>query len=78
VIRNFAVAVCLLTIGLASASAQDNGKQDQKKKDVKLEIGDKAPDWTLQGSDGKEYKLSDYTGKKAVVVAWYPMALTGG
>lgn len=43
-----------------------------------LKVGDKAPDFTLQGSDGKQYKLSDFEGKQAVVVAWYPRAFTGG
>jgi peroxiredoxin Q/BCP len=43
-----------------------------------LKVGDKAPDFKLPGSDGKTYKLSDYKGKKAVVVAWFPKAFTGG
>lgn len=43
-----------------------------------LKVGDKAPDFALQGSDGKQYKLSDFEGKQAVVVAWYPRAFTGG
>jgi len=43
-----------------------------------LKVGDKAPDFTLKGTDGKTHKLSDYTGKQPVVVAWYPKALTGG
>lgn len=41
-------------------------------------VGDEAPDFTLTGSDGKEYKLSDFEGKQAMVVAWYPKAFTGG
>jgi peroxiredoxin Q/BCP len=43
-----------------------------------LKVGDKAPDFTLKGSDGKTYKLSDFAGKKAVVIAWFPKAFTGG
>jgi peroxiredoxin Q/BCP len=43
-----------------------------------LKVGDKAPDFTLKGTDGKTHKLSDYKGKQAVVLAWYPKALTGG
>ena len=42
------------------------------------EVGDMAPDFTLQGSDGKTYTLSDYRGKQAVVVAWFPRAYTSG
>jgi peroxiredoxin Q/BCP len=45
---------------------------------VELKAGDMAPDFTLQASDGKTYKLSDFRGKKAVVVAWFPKAFTQG
>ena len=41
-------------------------------------VGDKAPDFKLQASDGKEYSLADFAGKKAVVIAWFPKAFTGG
>ena len=43
-----------------------------------LKVGDKAPDFTLKASDGKTYKLSEFKGKKAVVVAWFPKADTPG
>lgn len=43
-----------------------------------LKIGSPAPDFELGGSDGKAYKLSDFAGKQAVVIAWYPKAFTGG
>jgi len=43
-----------------------------------LKVGDAAPDFELKGSDGKTYKLSDFKGKEAVVVAWFPKAFTGG
>ncbi len=43
-----------------------------------LKVGDKAPDFTLKASDGKTYKLSDFKGKQAVVIAWFPKAFTGG
>ena len=43
-----------------------------------LKVGDAAPDFSLAGSDGKTYKLSDYKGKQAVVIAWFPKAFTGG
>jgi len=42
-----------------------------------LKIGDKAPDFTMVGSDGKTYSLADLKGK-AVVLAWFPKAFTGG
>ena len=40
--------------------------------------GDAAPDFKLKGSDGKEYALADFAGKKAVVIAWFPKAFTRG
>jgi len=43
-----------------------------------LKVGDKAPDFTLKGSDGKTYSLSDFKGKQAVVINWFPKAFTGG
>jgi peroxiredoxin Q/BCP len=41
-------------------------------------VGTMAPEFELPGSDGKTYKLSDFKGKSAVVVAWFPKAFTGG
>jgi thioredoxin-dependent peroxiredoxin len=45
---------------------------------AELKVGDKAPPFKLQGSDGKTYSLEDFKGKSAVVVAWFPKAFTGG
>ncbi len=45
---------------------------------AELAVGDMAPDFTLQGSDGKTYTLSEYRGKEAVVLAWFPKAYTAG
>lgn len=42
-----------------------------------LNIGDKAPDFTTKDQDGKEVKLSDFTGKK-VVLYFYPKDMTSG
>ncbi|MGB1333347.1 MAG: redoxin domain-containing protein [Porticoccaceae bacterium] len=43
-----------------------------------LEVGDTAPDFSLQASDGKTYSLEQFKGKQAVVIAWYPRAFTSG
>src|SRR5258707_13089988 len=63
----------LLGLGLAlSLPAAPARAADEPK------VGDPAPDFSLKGSDGKTYSLADFKGKKAVVVAWYPKAFTGG
>ena len=41
-------------------------------------VGDMAPDFSLQATDGKTYQLSDFRGEKAVVLAWFPRAYTRG
>jgi len=43
-----------------------------------LKVGDPAPNFKLQATDGKTYQLSDFKGKQAVVVAWFPAAFTRG
>lgn len=64
------VAVSVLVAGLAAATLTQTPA-------VELKVGDLAPNFTLAGSDGKTHKLSDYKGK-AVVLAWFPKAFTGG
>jgi len=46
-----------------------------------LKVGDMAPDFTIAGrmnTSGKDIKLSDFRGKKNVVLAFFPAAFTGG
>lgn len=43
-----------------------------------LKVGDEAPDFTLPSTSGKDVKLSDFRGKKTVVLAFFPAAFTGG
>lgn len=42
-----------------------------------IKLNEKAPDFTLKGSDGKEHSLSDYLGKK-VILYFYPRDNTPG
>ena len=42
-----------------------------------LEVGDKAPDFALNGTDGKPVKLSDLTAKGPIVVYTFIAAFTG-
>jgi peroxiredoxin Q/BCP len=43
-----------------------------------LQVGDKAPDFTLPGTTAEAIKLADYVGKKPVVVFFYIGAFTRG
>ena len=76
------VTVFILCFGLAINAEEETktptSKPTQKKQEKKLKVGDVAPDFKLKGSDGKDYKLSDFKDKAGVVVAWYPKANTGG
>jgi peroxiredoxin Q/BCP len=42
-----------------------------------LEVGQKAPEFTLNGTDGKPVKLSDLTAKGPVVIYTFIAAFTG-
>jgi peroxiredoxin Q/BCP len=52
--------------------------QGQSAPATELKVGDPAPDFKLDASDGKTYTLSDFKGKQAVVVAGFPKAATQG
>ena len=43
-----------------------------------LKVGDPAPDFKLQATDGKTYTLSSFKGKQPIVLAWFPKAFTQG
>jgi peroxiredoxin len=38
-----------------------------------IKVGDTAPDFNLKDQDQKDVKLSDYKGKKNVVLCFYPL-----
>jgi AhpC/TSA family len=64
----------------ASAPASDTrnkGEGATSPQAVLLRVGDPAPEFSLPGSDGKVYSLTDYRGKRAVVLAWFVKAFTG-
>jgi hypothetical protein len=78
--KRFEIMAALLLAGLLASSAMLVAQG--KKEDSGLpKVGDVAPDFTLKyfdGNDEKEVKLSDYRGKKNVVLAFYIFAFTGG
>jgi peroxiredoxin Q/BCP len=64
-----ALLTASLVLGLATAAMAQT---------VDLKVGDQAPNFKLQATDGKTYQLSDFKGKQAVVLAWFPAAFTRG
>ncbi|MBM9621781.1 peroxiredoxin [Streptomyces zhihengii] len=42
-----------------------------------IEVGDKAPEFTLKDNHGRTVSLSDFRGEKNVVLLFYPFAFTG-
>jgi len=71
VVRYPRLSAFVAAIGLASAALAFGQTA------VDLKPGDVAPDFSLPGSDGKTWKLSELAGK-TVVLAWFPKAFTGG
>jgi peroxiredoxin len=43
-----------------------------------VKVGDQAPDFTLRGIGGKEHTLSEYRGKKSVLLLFYVLDWTPG
>ncbi len=44
---------------------------------MNVQIGDHAPDFELKDQTGKPVRLSDYRGKRNVVLVFYPLSFTG-
>jgi cytochrome oxidase Cu insertion factor (SCO1/SenC/PrrC family) len=57
------VAAALISVALVGAASA-------------LEVGQKAPDFALNGTDGKPVKLSDLTAKGPVVIYTFIAAFT--
>jgi len=70
-----AAVLAASTVTPALAQGNEGGAKSMPK------VGDVAPDFTLQyfdGNDEKKVSLSDYRGKKNVVLAFFIFAFTGG
>jgi cytochrome oxidase Cu insertion factor (SCO1/SenC/PrrC family) len=79
------VSACCVGVGVAALTAALSAQTPAGQaptgpvspEPVQLKVGDVAPPFALQGSDGKVHSLSDYKGR-TVVLAWFPKAFTGG
>ena len=82
--RSNVLRVSLLSCLLAAATLAPVGAQAQQGDGGTTsmpKVGDVAPDFTLKyfdGNDLKDVSLSQYRGKKNVVVAFFIFAFTGG
>jgi hypothetical protein len=73
-----ALAVCFSATVLPPVQVR---AADETPAPMKLKVGDTAPDFKLQYFDGhklNDVTLSQYRGKKNVVLAFYIFAFTGG
>jgi len=73
-------ALALLALGWSSMIASAALAQERPAAEIvsKVKVGDMAPDFTLNDHNNKPVKLSDFRGKKNVVLAFYVLAFTGG
>jgi cytochrome oxidase Cu insertion factor (SCO1/SenC/PrrC family) len=76
-----ALLIAGLLLAPGSSGTRANGTAQKEKEKIahtQLKVGDMAPDFTLLDNQWKPVKLSDYRGKKNVVLAFYVLAFTGG
>lgn len=72
------LATALVLAALPVATLISTATQKEQVAKVSLKVGDTAPDFTLLSDQWKPVKLSDYKGKKNVLLAVYVLAFTGG
>lgn len=65
-------ALLILVFAVAACAQTPQAPQTQ------LKVGDVAPDFSLSDTTGNKVKLSEFRGKKNVVLAFYVLAFTGG
>jgi peroxiredoxin len=71
-LRTFAATVAAIVVGVVNVVTRR-----VESSVVELKPGDKAPDFSLPGSDGRTYRLKDLAGRP-IVIAWFPKAFTAG
>jgi hypothetical protein len=73
------LASCLLFASVSAVVPLSAGPQ--KKEEIpklSLKVGDTAPDFSLLSDEWKTVKLSEFRGKKNVLLAVYILAFTSG
>ena len=75
------VTVAVGALGVPSAARSQAKQEPAKPAELKLKVGDTAPDFTLLAYNGQKVSaisLHDFKGKKNVALAFYVFAFTGG
>lgn len=74
------VGTMLIAGSLSFAQQQPPAQQPANRTiaHTNLKVGDMAPDFTLPDNQGHQVKLSDFRGKKNVILAFYVLAFTSG
>ena len=68
----------LLGLGGQVVAPVTAAAQEEAVAKTNLKVGDVAPDFSLLSDKWEQVKLSDYRGKKNVILAFYVLAFTGG
>jgi len=76
--KRYAMALAGLLLMLLGVAFPAATQQDEKLATTTLKVGETAPDFTLLSDQWKPVKLSDFRGKKNVILAFYVLAFTGG
>ena len=71
-------AAALVLAALPASTLLSTTTQSDKVAKISLKVGETAPDFTLLSDQWKPVKLSDFKGKKNVLLAGYVLAFTGG
>ena len=75
--RALACAALLAFLPVVTSVSARPQKKDELAK-ISLKVGDPAPDFSLPSDERTTVKLSDFRGKKNVLLAVYILAFTGG
>jgi peroxiredoxin Q/BCP len=71
-------SLTLWALAIAASALIGSPATAQSPAAAELKVGDAAPDFTLEATDGKTYTLSKELRGKWVVLAWFPKAFTAG
>ena len=78
IVTTLAGILLLLGLGGQLVAPVTAATQEEAITKTTLKVGDVAPDFTLLSDKWEQVKLSDFRGKKNVVLAFYVLAFTGG